>query len=439
MKKALFVGILIAGAALGEIAVTIYSEGFALVKEKRRLEFPKGVSEFNYSPVPARITPQTVHLSGDGIAVLEQNYEFDIVSTDRLLQKNIDKDIRIDLSGGGSVTGKLLSATSSNVLMDVKGVLSAYRLDEVVNIAFLERPEKLYTRPTLVWKVFAESAGRRDTELSYMTGGLGWSAAYVAIVNQADTRLSIDGWVTINNTCGMTFEEATLKLVAGEVRRVEEPTYAKASRAMPTMMMEDAAMGFEEEAFFEYHLYTLPRPATVADRQEKQLSLFPGTETDVEKIFVFEASKGDKVRVELEFKNSEDKGMGMPLPRGIIRVYKEDKAGALQFVGEDRIDHTPKNEDVRIYLGNAFDIVAERVQKDYRRISNRIREEDYEIKIRNHKDEDIVVTVVEKFWGDWFIKSSNIRGEQKDSRTQEWQVAVPKDGETVLTFTVRFQ
>jgi len=439
MKNAIFVTILIAVAAFAEIAVTIYSDGFALVKEQRKLDFSKGTSEFAYSPVPARITPQTVHFGGDGLAVLEQNYEYDIVSTERLLEKNIDKRIEISLEKSDeSITGILLSANSASMLLDVDGVLSAYRIESIIELSFLDRPEKLFTRPTLVWNVYSSESGKRDTELSYMTDGIDWDAAYVANVNKDDTRLSIDGWVTIRNNTGMTFEDAKLKIVAGEVHRVEEPRYRGMAKSSGIMMTEDAApQGFQEESFFEYHLYTLPRPATVADRQEKQLSLFPSSETDATKNFVFESNRGNDIRVELEFKNSEEKGLGMPLPEGIIRVYKEDKSGAPQFVGEDKIEHTPKDEEVRIYLGNAFDIVAERTRKDYRRITNRISEEDYEIKIRNHKEKAVVVNVLEHFWGDWFIKSENMKGKKKDAKTNEWDVTVPKDGETVLTFTVR--
>ena len=439
MKKAIVILILLAAAAFGQIAVTIYSDGFALVKEQRKLDFQKGNSEFNYSPVPARIKPQTVHFGGEGLSVFEQNYEYDIVSTERLLEKNIDKDVKIVLDkGGNAITGKLLSSNGSTVLLDVKGVLSAYRMENIAELAFLERPEKLFTRPTLVWQLYSSRAGTRETELSYMTDGIDWDAAYVANINKDDTKLVLNGWVTIKNNTGMTFEDAKLKLVAGEVHRVEEPRYRGMSKASGIMAVEDAVpQGFQEESFFEYHLYTLPRPATVADRQEKQLSLFPAAETDAKKKFVFEPNRGNDVRVELEFKNSKEKGLGMPLPAGIIRVYKEDKSGALQFVGEDKIEHTPKDEEVRIYLGNAFDIVAERTRKDYRRISNRIYEEDYEIKLRNHKEEAVVITVMEHFWGDWFIKSENVKGKKKDARTNEWEVPVPKDGEAVLTFTVR--
>ncbi|MCK5833345.1 DUF4139 domain-containing protein [bacterium] len=439
MKKALLLCIFSAAIAFGEIAVTIYSDGFALVKEQRKLDFKKGTTEYNYSPVPSQITPQTVHFAGDGIAVLEQNYEYDIVSTDRLLQKNLDKNIRIDLADGGeSVTGILLSATSNSILVDVKGVLSSYRLEKIVNVAFLERPEKLFTRPTLVWMLNSENDGKKDTELSYMTGGLDWEAAYVANVDKDDKHLSLDGWVTIRNNSGMTFDNAKLKLVAGEVHRVQNKPAPRSAKAGGIMMMDEAMpVGFEEESFFEYHLYTLPRPATVADRQEKQLTLFPSANTEVKKIFVYEASRSNDVRVELEFENSKEKGLGMALPEGIIRVYKEDKSGAPQFVGEDRIEHTPKDEEIRIYLGNAFDIVAERTTKDYKRISNRIYEENFEVKIRNHKEETVIVTVVEKFWGDWFIKTENIKGKQKDARTNEWEITIPKDGETVLTYTIR--
>lgn len=424
-------------AACGQIALTVYSDGFALVKESREISVGKGITPYDYSPVPSSIWPQTVHLSADGIAVIEQNYEYDLVSTDRLLEKSIDSEIRVYTEKEGPYQGTLLSSDGNAILLDIKGQLTSLLIEKVTAVTFHERPERLFTRPTLAWLLYSEKAGKRDVELSYMTGGVGWQAAYIATVNQDDTRLTLDGWVTINNFSGMTYEDATLKLVAGEVHRAEVLTRGAGAPKGLTMDMEGARVGFEEEAFFEYHLYTLPRPATVADRQEKQLSLFEPAETEAEKVFVFEPSRGDKVRVEMEFVNSEEKGLGMPLPEGIIRVYKEDKSGALQFVGEDRIDHTPRDEEIRIYLGNAFDIVAERSRLDYRRITNRVHEEDYEIKLRNHKDEDITVKVVEHFWGDWFVKAESIKGKKKDARTYEWLVPVEKDSETVLTFTVR--
>jgi len=432
----LFITIL-AMAAYGQIALTVYSDGFALVKESRTISVGKGITQYDYTPVPSGIMPQTVHLSADGIAVLEQNYEYDLVSTERLLEKGVDSEIRVYTEKEGPYQGTLLSSDGTTILLDINGQLTSLLVEKTTAVNFIERPDRLFTRPTLAWLLYSDKAGKKDTELSYMTNGVGWQAAYIATVNKDDTRLALDGWVTINNFSGMTYKDAMLKLVAGEVHRAEVLGRGAGAPKGVTMDMAEAAAGFEEEAFFEYHLYTLPRPATVADRQEKQLSLFEPAETDAEKVFVFEPFRGDKVRVEMEFVNSEEKGLGMPLPEGVIRVYKEDKSGALQFVGEDRIEHTPKDEEIRIYLGNAFDVVAERNRIDYRRISNRVYEEDYEIKLRNHKDEDIIVKVVEHFWGDWFIKAENIEGNKEDARTNEWEVPVPADEEVTLTFTVR--
>lgn len=438
MKYIFLIFLISASASLAGIAITIYSDGFALVKDARELSFDKGTISYDFSPVPSGINPQTVHFKADGITVLEQNYEYDIVSTARLLEKNIDKQIKITMSEAGEVfEGKLLSADGSSILIDNGNQLVTLRMDEVLNVIFLERPNRFYTKPTLAWSLYSGKSGKRKTELSYMTNNIGWDAAYVATVNKDDTRLTLDGWVTIDNRSGMSYENATLKLVAGQVHRVEQPTPRRAKGVMAMDYAEAAPSGFQEEAFFEYHLYTLPRPATIADRQQKQLSLFEPAETEAKKKLIYEPNRGNVVRVEMEFKNSEEKGLGMPLPEGIIRVYKQDQSGALQFVGEDRIKHTPKDEEVRVYLGNAFDVVAERTQKDYRRISDRVSEQDYEIKLRNHKKEDITVKVVEHFWGDWFIKSENIKGTKKDATTYEWEVPVPKDGETILIFTVR--
>ncbi len=429
--------ILLSTIAVAEIAITVYNDGFGLVKESREIRTEKGTNDFDYSPVPSGIRPQTVHLEGDGLVVLEQNYEYDLVSTQRLLQKNIDNEVSITTQKGDIYEGKLLSSDNNSVLIEKREGLSAILTDQILDISFTERPERFYTRPTLAWKLHSERSSSQDIELSYLTNGIGWEAAYVATVDDKDENLTLDGWVTISNNSGMTYNDATLKLIAGDVHTVQNiPPYASRSKDAG-MAMEDAARGFEEESFFEYHLYTLPRKATVADRQDKQISLFDPKETSVKKELVFDGSRGSDVRVELAFENSEENGFGIPLPKGVIRVYKEDKSGALQFVGEDGIDHTPKDEEVRIYLGNAFDVKAERTQTDYRRISDRINERDYKIEIRNHKEEDIEVIVREHFWGDWYIKAESHSGDKIDARTYEWKIAIPKDGSKTLTFTVR--
>jgi len=437
MKIIIIAGLVFATALIAGISLTVYSDGFGLVKEKRTIDVEKGITPFDYSPVPSGIRPQTVHISADGITVLEQNYEYDIVSTQRLIEKNIDNQVRIVTDRGEVYEGALLSSDGSTVLLETKMGLSAILMDQILEITFAKRPDRFYTKPTLAWLLYSENSRSREIELSYMTNGIGWEAAYIATVNKDDTRLILDGWVTISNNSGMTYEDATLKLVAGEVNlALENRPYSIRAKG-DGMMLDAAPSGFQEESFFEYHLYSLPRAATVADRQNKQISLFEPMQTQVEKELVFNPSRGNDVRVELVFENSEVKGLGIPLPKGIIRVYKEDKSGALQFVGEDRIDHTPKDEEVRVYLGNAFDIKVERKRMDYRRVSDRVSESDYSIEIRNHKEEDVIVRVSERFWGDWFIKAENHKGNKEDANTYEWEIPVPADGESTLTFTVR--
>ncbi|HDR90916.1 MAG TPA: DUF4139 domain-containing protein [candidate division Zixibacteria bacterium] len=437
-KSVFGIALLIAAlSCFGEVAITIYNQGFGLVKQSRNIDIGTGIQDFDFSPVPSGIRPQTVHLKADCLFVLEQNYEYDLVGTKRLLEKNIDNQIRILTQEGDVYEGTLLSSDGSSVLIETKQGLTAVLLDGVLDLTFPKRPNRFYTRPTLAWKLHSEKSGKRDMEISYMTDGIVWEAAYVASVDEKDEHLTLDGWVTISNKSGMTYEDATLKLVAGDVHTAEQPPPYPTRTKDGMMALESAPRGFEEESFFEYHLYTLPRKATVADRQDKQISLFDPAETTVEKELVFDGSRGSDVRVELVFENSKEKGPGMPLPKGVIRVYKEDKSGALQFVGEDRIDHTPKDEDVRIYLGNAFDIKAERTQTDYRRISDRVSERDFKIELRNHKDENVEIIVRERFWGDWFIKTESHEGVKKDARTNEWTIPVPKEGLATLSFTVR--
>jgi hypothetical protein len=269
----------------------------------------------------------------------------------------------------------------------------------------------------------------------------------VAVVGQNDSKLDLSGWVTINNNSGTAYNDATLKLVAGEVHRVQ-PQYARATGA-GEMYMDGAPMaapGFQEESFFEYHLYTLQRPATVLNHQQKQINLLEGNGISVDKIFVFDpgysyygrgdTAQGD-IQVRLKFMNSEDNGLGIPLPAGTLRVYKEDSSGALQFIGEDSIDHTPKDEEIEVFLGEAFDIVGERVVLDRREIRHDTWEYDVQVTIRNHKTEPVNITYWDYAWGDWEVTTSSLDYVQKDASTVEFIIPVDVDGETVLTYTIR--
>jgi hypothetical protein len=438
--------------AYGEVSVTIYNQDLGLVKDVRELQFQKGRSIIKFTDVAAKIDPTSVHFKpvnpSDQVSILEQNYQYDLVSSTKILQKYLDREIELFTKSAGSEAegksykGRLLSYSSDNVtLQEPQGAIRVVRLDEVRDLYFPTLPEGLITKPTLVWLLDSQVKGKRKAEVSYLTGGINWHAEYVAVVDQRDENLELAAWVSIDNRSGATYEEAKVKLIAGEVHRVREermpPRLAKG-------MVYDMAAGapqFEEKAFFEYHLYTLLRPATIKDNEIKQVSLFPSTDVKVKKIFTYDGARYDKkVRVELEFKNSEDAGLGMPLPKGKIRVYKEDVDKALEFVGEDRIDHTPKNEKVRVFLGNAFDIVGERKKIDFKKIRDDITEESYQIKLRNHKEEAVEVVVVEHLsaYTEWEIRESTHSYEKKDAGTIEFKVRLAPDEEVALNYTVRY-
>jgi hypothetical protein len=379
---------------------------------------------------------------------LEQNYQYDLVSSSKILEKYIDKEIELFTKGEGtsgqekSYKGILLSYSNENLtLKEPEGAIRIVRLNEVRDMYFPSLPEGLITKPTLVWLLDSQVSGKRKTEVSYLTSGINWHAEYVAVVDQLDQNLELAGWVSIDNRSGATYEEAKIKLIAGEVHRVREEIPLPRLGKGEVMEMAAGAPQFEEKPFFEYHLYTLLRPATIKDNEIKQVSLFPTTNVKVKKIFTYDGARDEKnIKVELEFKNSEADGLGMPLPQGKIRVYKADVDKSLEFVGEDLIDHTPKDEKVRVFLGNAFDIVGERRRTDFKQISNDVTEESYEIKLRNHKEEAVEVVVVEHLYSytTWEIIESNFKYEKKDAGTIEFKIPLQKDEEKIINYTVRY-
>jgi hypothetical protein len=424
-----------------EVHITVYNKDLALVRDVRDMDFPKGVGEVLFRDVASRIDATSVHFSAPGVQMLEQNYDYDLVSTDKLMRKYLDESVRLVTEDGSLFSGKLLFASPGDqgevIVQSERGEVQLVRSSQVRDVTFPSLPEGLITRPTLRWLVDSPSAGAKRTEVSYLTGGVEWRADYVAVVGADGKSLSLSGWVTVTNQSGATYKDAKVKLIAGEVHRVEEKrmmrdVYAKG------MTLAEAAPQFEEKAFFEYHMYTLVRPSTIADNQTKQLSLFPPAKVDAKRLYEYDYRRDPKrVRVSFEFTNSKEAGLGMPLPAGRVRVYMQDEDGAQEFVGEDEIDHTPKDEKVRVAVGKAFDIVAERRQVDTRRISDRVREESYEVKLRNHKEEQVEISVLDYFWGDWVVLESSLPYEKKTAQQIEFKVPVNPDEEVVLTYRVR--
>jgi hypothetical protein len=444
------------------VALTVYNQNLALVKDRRPLELESGNNEVAFAGVAAQIDPASVHFRSltdpQGTVVLEQNYEYDIVGTQRLLQKYLGQEIWLVTEDDTNYGGTLLSGAGDIILQREDGSVTVVKLDGVREFNFPELPEGLMTKPTLVWLLEAEQAGDHETELTYLTEGINWEADYIVVLAQDDASLDLDGWVTLNNRSGATYDNAKLKLIAGDIHRVAEPRRAAAD----AVFMEEKAMAapqVEERAFFEYHLYEVQRPVTVRDNQTKQIEFASGTEVPAEKFFVYDGARtgywgwgpvtepsygtasNPKVMVILEFRNEEEGGLGIPLPKGKVRVYKEDIDGGSEFIGEDAIDHTPKDEALRLYLGDAFDIVGERKQMDFRKPGRRVIEETYEITLRNHKVEEVEVRVVEHMfrWSEWEVLRSTEDYSKLDAQTIEFRVPLQADGEETIEYTVQYR
>lgn len=423
------------------LRLTVYSTDLALVSDQRTLQLPTDGGPVSLTDVPARIDPTSVHLQPlhGQVQVLEQNFQYDLADPERILQRYLDQPVEAALKAGELRSGSLLSYDGGAlVLGGADGGISLLARDQIADLRFPQLPEGLRTRPTLVWRLAGARPGPLPVALSYLTGGMSWHAEYVALTNEEDTRLELSAWVSLENHSGATFPEARLQLIAGDVQRVMPAPLPVRGRMVA--MMEKAApdAGFAEESFFEYHLYTLDRATTIADRETKQVALFPAASAPVRKVYEFDGQRDPrKVRVLLEAENRAELGLGMPLPAGTVRVYKKDARGELQFVGEDRLDHTPRNERIRLGVGSAFDVVAERRELSQSRVTERVSERSVEVAVRNRKTEAVEVVVLEHLAGDWEIRQASVPAERRDASTAAFRVRVEPDAETKLTYTAR--
>lgn len=454
-------------SASKDVAITVYNQNFGLVKDNREINLKGGINFLRFEDVAAAIDPTTVSFTSltapNSVAVREQNYQFDLMDESTILARSIGKTVKFRqyLSGGAvrEITGTLLSSPSVTVA-DSNGNVSQRGQSIVLKtgsgiivgasgeLEIAELPEGLVAKPSLLWKLECDKAGSHNTEISYQTQGMNWKCDYVAVANADDSSCDLTSWVTIDNKSGATYKNAALKLMAGDVHKVQQPS---AAPMMEQAMAPDAGAAepqFSEQSFAEYHLYSLKGRTDVRDNETKQLTLLNASAVPVKKLYVLESNNsyygGDgqqkqKVNVKLELANTKDNNLGMPLPKGKVRVYKKDQDGALQFVGEDEIDHTPKDEKVRVYIGDAFDIAAERVQTGQQQISERVQRQSYSISLRNHKKESVTVTCVEHAWGDWKIVNSSMPYTKKDSHTFEFNVKVAPDTEEKLTYTIEIK
>ena len=452
------------GTALGEtivesgddgqttVQVTVYNNGLGLVKDTRRIKLPVGQGQLRFMDVAAHIMPASVFVTSLNapaeFGIVEQRYEYDLLSPERLLDRYVGRKIKL---------------VEWNTFQDRKDEVEAVLLSnnpgpiyQIGNDIFLghpgyrvlpELPPDLVSRPTLAWLFENRSSGERDLEVSYLTKNISWTADYVLTLTKDDAYGDLSGWVTLDNRSGASYRNAQLKLVAGEVQRVEDHEAPELYAARAMEMKTTQAL--EAKPFFEYHIYDLKRKTTIADKQTKQVRLIQASRVRVQKKLlvrsqahyltrrVQEPVPRQPVGVYVVLRNAPADNLGIPLPAGVVRVYQRDESGSPQFVGEDRIDHIPREEEITLKVGEAFDVVAERRQTDYRKISTRLHESEWEIRLRNYKEQEVKIGVLEPLMGNWNVISNSHQYTKVDAFNIRFDVDVPSDGEVKIVYRVR--
>jgi hypothetical protein len=441
-----------------DLAVTVYNSNIALIRDVRQLQLPSGTFRLKFMDIAATVNPATVHFRSltepEKVGVLEQNYEYDLLEPNKLLNKYVGKEVTLVRSymENGTTKREEIKAT---LLANNNGPVWKIGNDIVTGVygesyRFPEVPANLYDRPTLLMSLENSGSRKQSIETSYLANNLSWNADYVLTVGRDDKAADLDGWVTLVNNSGTAFHNAKLQLVAGDLNRLPQRDQYRAMEMVANAPAAKAAGGFVQENFSEYHLYSLGRRTSVEDKETKQISLLEGSGVPVEKLFIVNGQNfyyrnaqnpgsplKDPVMVFYKFKNEEKAGLGIPLPGGNLRVYQKDSKGGVLFIGEDHIDHTPKDEFVSVKIGNAFDVVAERKQTDFKRLADRLYEMEFAITLRNHKDIPINVEVNEPIGGDWEILNSTYPAKKTEAFAAQLNVPVKPNGESVLKYRIR--
>ena len=433
------------------VAVTIYNSNLALIKDVRDVKLQSGFNAIAMRDVSAQIRPETALLRSinapGSLSLLEQNFDYDLLTPAKMLEKYVGKNVTIVKTnlqtGAESSEEATVLAANNGIVLKIGNRIETGLPGRIV---YDDVPANLRDRPTLITQLQNKGQSNQTVELSYLTGGLGWKADYVAELNTKEDRLDLSGWVTLSNTSGASYNNAKLQLVAGDVNQVQRNLGRPMAKNIRSDMMEVAAAPMSEEGLLEYHLYRLERPTTIAENQTKQVALLSASDIPAQKTlllygadYYYRSQYGAidtkiKVDVFVSFDNKEAAKLGMPLPKGIMRVYKKDSQGNAQFVGEDAIDHTPKNEAVRLKLGSAFDVTADKKQTDFQKVSNKEYKTAFEITLNNAKKEAVTVIVQEPIGGDWHILSESAKHTKVNSRTAQWKINVPAEGSTKLTY-----
>lgn len=441
-----------------EVAVTIYNDDLALVRDRRQVTLPKGPVALALGEVSAQLRPETALLRSlshpRGFVVFEQHFDFDLLTPGTLLEKYIGGTVQVvrthPQSGVDQAETATVLAAGDGVVLKVGDRIETGLPGRLV---FPAVPPNLRDRPTLVVELESGVAATQQLELSYLSSGLGWQADYVAGLSADEQILDLSGWVTLTNRSGAAYRNARLQLVAGDVNRVRDDVRLQRAMVMEDAMLKGAAPAMAAEGLFEYHLYTLPRPTTLKENQTKQVALLNASGVPLRKEYHLAGAShyyqgryddlGEKLKVAVfvEFDNKKSVQLGLPLPKGVVRVYKQDRSGQPQFIGEDRIDHTPENATVRLKLGDAFDVTASRKQADFRKLGGDSRynyrfESAFEVVLKNAKDAAVTVTVVEPIPGDWKMLAESHKHRKGSANAAVWEVPVPAKGVTTLSYRV---
>ncbi len=449
-----------------QVSLTVYNSGTALVIDRRTFDLKQGLNEIQFTDVAAQIDPTSVNfksVTDPNTYVVEQNYRYDLVGSSALLQRYIDEQIRVITADGTTYEGRLLNGSGEIILMSDAGEVIVVNYSSIRDIQFPQLPDGLITRPTLVWLVESSIDGPQEVEVTYLTGGVSWHADYNVILNADESALDLTGWVTLNNSSGATFTDAQLKLVAGDINRIHD-TEIQFANGIANERAADATSSVEQRDFFEYKLYEISRRVTIQNNETKQIEFVTGTAIPATKFYVFDSltdayyydylyyggpvidqtygqSVSSDIKTFVEFSTDEE-GLNADVPAGRVRLFKKDTDGSALLIGEDSVDHTPKGETIQLYVGNAFDLVGERLQTDFQYSGYLQLDESFTIKLRNRKDDQPVeIRVVEHLfrWSEWEITNSNKEYTKTSSSTIEYRVIVNPGEEVQIDYTVHYQ
>jgi hypothetical protein len=441
MNKILFLSVLIFSITInlfaeGKLSITVYNSNIGVIRDTRTFDMTKGISEIRVTDVPSQIDPTSVQVKFEG-TILEQNYQYDLASLDKILKRYIDKKVRVT-GKDTNLEGILLSAQGNLVLKDAAGKLIMIPNYNEYKISVDELPEGLITKPTLVWLVDNPKAGKQNAELSYITDGLNWHAEYVVVLDKTDKNCNVNSWISLDNQSGAAYKNAELKLIAGNVNRVEKEKTLRGSFDFVdfSRASTESAPQVEERPFFEYHIYEVQRPVNLENNETKQISMFDAQNIKSDKIYTYYMYNQNKdVNVTIDFDNKKNNNLGIPFPEGKVRIFKDD-GKSVEFVGEDMIKHTPKDETIKLKIGKAFDLIGETTEKQTTKVGEHLFKKEIEIKLKNRKDEDVVIDVESMPGGTtWEILKSDIPFEKIDAYRVKFKVEVPKNREKSFEFT----